>query len=77
MCSFVCPDYGDEKKKTKDDKKDEKDKEKEKKDEQNKIAEEKRKHIKSLIEKIPTEKQALFGYELDWSAVDNVCITLT
>lgn len=64
-------DYGDEKKKAKDDKKDEKEKEKEKKDEANKIAEEKRKHIKSLIEKIPTEKQALFDYSLDWSAVDN------
>lgn len=33
--------------------------------------EEKRKHIKSLIEKIPTEKDALFAYQLDWGAIDN------
>uniref|UniRef100_A0A4W5MPM9 RNA binding motif protein 25b n=1 Tax=Hucho hucho TaxID=62062 RepID=A0A4W5MPM9_9TELE len=32
--------------------------------------EEKRKHIKSLIEKIPTGKTELFSYPLDWSAVD-------
>lgn len=34
--------------------------------------EEKRKHIKSLIEKIPTEKPELFAYPLDWSMVDTV-----
>uniref|UniRef100_H3D3V0 RNA binding motif protein 25b n=1 Tax=Tetraodon nigroviridis TaxID=99883 RepID=H3D3V0_TETNG len=33
-------------------------------------AEEKRKHIKSLIEKIPTAKPELFAYPLDWSMVD-------
>ncbi|CDQ96004.1 unnamed protein product [Oncorhynchus mykiss] len=33
--------------------------------------EEKRKHIKSLIEKIPTGKTELFSYPLDWSAVDS------
>ncbi|XP_034018025.1 RNA-binding protein 25b [Thalassophryne amazonica] len=33
-------------------------------------AEEKRKHIKSLIEKIPTAKPELFSYPLDWSMVD-------
>ncbi|XP_056401739.1 RNA-binding protein 25 isoform X2 [Hyla sarda] len=33
--------------------------------------EEKRKHIKSLIEKIPTAKPELFAYPLDWSIVDN------
>uniref|UniRef100_A0A8C7X329 RNA-binding protein 25 n=1 Tax=Oryzias sinensis TaxID=183150 RepID=A0A8C7X329_9TELE len=33
-------------------------------------AEEKRKHIKSLIEKIPTAKPELFTYPLDWSMVD-------
>ncbi|XP_077995367.1 RNA-binding protein 25-like [Glandiceps talaboti] len=33
-------------------------------------AEEKRKHIKSLIEKIPTAKEELFAYELNWSMVD-------
>ncbi|MBN3298822.1 RBM25 protein, partial [Amia calva] len=32
--------------------------------------EEKRKHIKSLIEKIPTAKPELFSYPLDWSIVD-------
>lgn len=36
-----------------------------------KSQEEKRKNIKSLIEKIPTEKDALFAYHLDWSAIDN------
>lgn len=36
-----------------------------------KSQEEKRKHIKSLIEKIPTEKSALFAYQLDWSIIDN------
>lgn len=34
--------------------------------------EEKRKHIKSLIEKIPTAKPELFSYPLDWSMVDTV-----
>ncbi|XP_028840436.1 RNA-binding protein 25-like [Denticeps clupeoides] len=33
--------------------------------------EEKRKHIKSLIEKIPTGKPELFNYPLDWSIVDS------
>lgn len=34
--------------------------------------EEKRKHIKNLIDKIPTEKDKLFAYNIDWSIVDNV-----
>lgn len=34
--------------------------------------EEKRKHVKSLIEKIPTVKQELFNYPLDWTMVDTV-----
>ena len=34
--------------------------------------EEKRKHIKSLIEKIHTAKPELFNYPLDWSVVDTV-----
>ena len=34
--------------------------------------EEKRKHIKSLIEKIPTARPELFTYPLDWSMVDSV-----
>lgn len=36
-----------------------------------KSQEEKRKHIKSLIEKIPTEKNDLFAYQLDWAVIDN------
>lgn len=35
-------------------------------------SEEKHKHIKSLIEKIPTAKPELFSYPLDWSMVDTV-----
>lgn len=34
-------------------------------------ADDKKKHIKSLIEKIPTEKSALFEYVVDWDLVDN------
>merc|ERR1719225_727039 len=34
-------------------------------------SEEKRKHIKSLIDKIPTDKTALFQYPIDWDLVDN------
>ena len=37
----------------------------------NKSADEKRKHIKSLIEKIPTDKNDLFAYSIDWDLVDN------
>uniref|UniRef100_A0A3Q1CJE4 RNA binding motif protein 25a n=1 Tax=Amphiprion ocellaris TaxID=80972 RepID=A0A3Q1CJE4_AMPOC len=33
--------------------------------------EEKRKHIKSLIEKIPTGRPELFSYPLDWAMVDS------
>lgn len=36
-----------------------------------KTADDKRKHIKSLIEKIPTDKGALFAYNVDWDLVDN------
>lgn len=35
-------------------------------------AEEKRKAIKSLIEKIPTSKEELFGYNISWGLVDAV-----
>ena len=35
-------------------------------------AEEKRKHIKNLIDKIPTGKEELFAYTLDWTMVDPV-----
>lgn len=34
--------------------------------------EEKHKHIKSLIEKIPTSRPELFSYSLDWAMVDSV-----
>merc|ERR1712020_771490 len=34
-------------------------------------SEDKRKHIKSLIDKIPTDKTALFQYPIDWDLVDN------
>ena len=34
-------------------------------------SEEKRKHIKSLIDKIPTDKTALFQYPIEWDLVDN------
>jgi RNA-binding protein 25 len=34
-------------------------------------AEEKRKHIKSIIDKIPTEKSDLFNYPLDWNEIDS------
>ena len=34
-------------------------------------SEDKRKHIKSLIDKIPTDKGALFEYNIDWDLVDN------
>ncbi len=33
-------------------------------------SEDKRKHIKNLIEKIPTDKNALFEYKVDWDMVD-------
>ena len=35
-------------------------------------AEEKRKCIKTLIEKIPTAKEELFTYALEWKMVDSV-----
>ena len=44
-------------------------KEKEK-DKETGAADDKRKHIKSLIEKIPTDKTALFAYNIDWDLVD-------
>jgi RNA-binding protein 25 len=39
-------------------------------------SEDKRKQIKALIEKIPTSKEELFKYEIEWSLVDNVCLQL-
>ena len=32
-------------------------------------ADDKRRHIKSLIDKIPTQKQALFEYKVEWDLV--------
>lgn len=60
-------DYGDDKKKKVAD-----EASKAGKEENTKSQEEKRKHIKSLIDKIPTDKNALFGYQLDWTVIDNV-----
>ena len=37
-------------------------------------AEEKRKTIKNLIEKIPTAKEELFNYKVDWNIVDEVIL---
>ncbi len=34
-------------------------------------SEDKRKHIKSIIDMIPTDKAALFEYNIDWDMVDN------
>ena len=40
--------------------------------EENDEAEDKKRIIKSLIERIPTAKDELFAYSLDWSIVDQV-----
>ena len=40
--------------------------------EENDEAEDKKRIIKSLIEQIPTAKDELFAYSLDWSIVDQV-----
>ena len=37
-------------------------------------AEDKKRIIKSLIERIPTAKDELFAYSLDWSIVDQVSV---
>lgn len=60
---IIFADYGDDLGK--------KDKEKEPKN-----SEEKRKNIKSLIEKIPTDKTSLFAHPVEWSLVDNVSFFL-
>ncbi|XP_033210476.1 RNA-binding protein 25 isoform X2 [Belonocnema kinseyi] len=62
---LVPLDYGEDKKKK------EEANAKAGKEENSKSQEEKRKHIKSLIDKIPTDKNALFGYQLDWAIIDN------
>lgn len=65
--NVIYTDYSEDKKS----KKEQKENGEKKSEESLKSQEEKRKHIKSLIEKIPTEKEALFAYQLDWSAIDN------
>ncbi|KYQ49022.1 RNA-binding protein 25 [Trachymyrmex zeteki] len=65
MYVYISSDYGDEKKKKTEEVT------KAGKEENTKSQEEKRKHIKSLIDKIPTDKNALFGYQLDWALIDN------
>lgn len=67
FCTNSILDYGEEKKK-----KSSEEAPKAGKEESTKSQEEKRKHIKSLIDKIPTDKNALFGYQLDWAVIDNV-----
>ncbi|XP_025208125.1 RNA-binding protein 25-like [Melanaphis sacchari] len=42
-----------------------------KKEEESKAVEEKKKSIRQLIERIPTDKDDLFSFHLDWSVVDN------
>lgn len=42
-----------------------------KKEETARNQEEKRRHIKSIIDKIPTGKSDLFNFKLDWSEIDN------
>lgn len=42
-----------------------------KEDSMTRSQEEKRRHIKSIIDKIPTEKNDLFNYKLDWNEIDN------
>lgn len=64
--TYIFSDYGDDKKKKTEEAT------KTGKEENTKSQEEKRKHIKSLIDKIPTDKNALFGYQLDWALIDNV-----
>ena len=48
-----------------------------KKKKEEKIPEDKKKHIKSLIEKIPTDKADLFAHEIDWDMLDNVSFDRT
>jgi len=66
---LVPLDYNEDRKGHK--KKDNHKKEDKKGDENSKCTEEKRKNIKSLIEKIPTDKSDLFEFVIDWDAVDN------
>lgn len=42
-----------------------------KKEEESKAVEEKKKNIRQLIERIPTDKDDLFSFHLDWAVVDN------
>ena len=42
------------------------------KKEEKKSQDEKRKHIKSIIDRIPTAKEDIFKYPIDWDVVDNV-----
>lgn len=37
-------------------------------------AEDKKRIIKSLIERIPTAKDELFAYSLDWTMIDQVSV---
>ena len=72
ILNFFFVDYNEDKEKDKEREHKKKDKKDDKKEEVSKSQEEKRKHIKSLIDKIPTDKNALFAFNIDWGAVDNV-----
>jgi hypothetical protein len=40
------------------------------------VQEEKRQAVRKLIESIPTKKEDLFNFPLDWSLLDSVCISI-
>ncbi len=40
------------------------------------VQEEKRQAVRKLIENIPTKKEDLFNFPLDWSLLDTVCILI-
>jgi len=40
-------------------------------DKKSKESDDKRRHIKTLIDKIPTDKKALFDFNIEWDLVDN------
>jgi len=66
---IIIPDQGSNKGSQAKNNKD-KEKEKEKEKDMAKTQEEKRKQVKSLIDKIPTQKESLFAYKLDYSQVN-------
>lgn len=55
----------------KDKRKDKQEEMQQRKDEALRTQEEKRRHIKSIIDKIPVAKADLFNFKLDWAEIDN------